>query len=211
MTAIAGRRDASQGPGRPDPGTRRVEAKGGDEARFYVGLVALIAILVFATLAVIALFPMIVPGATSASITSGSMSPKLRPGDVVIAVDRGDVPIPIGTIIVFEDPRRGDLVTHRIVEVNPDLSYTTKGDANATDDPAPVPRENVRGSGRWVVPYVGLPSVWLSTGRWIPLVLTIAAIVACLWFVRYAVETRFDPWNDDTRRQQAQSESAAPS
>lgn len=200
MTTVAGRRDASQGPDRPDPGTRRVEAQRGDEARFYVGLVALIAMMVFATLAVIALIPTVVPGATSASITSGSMSPKLRPGDVVIAVDQGDAQIPIGAIIVFSDPRRGDLVTHRVVGVNPDGSYTTKGDANATNDPAPVLPQQVRGSGRWVVPYVGLPSVWLSTGRWIPLLLTIAAIVACLWFVRYAIETRYDPWQDDASR-----------
>lgn len=196
MTTAAGQRDASQGPEQPGSGSARVRTKRGDEGRFYLGLVALVAIMVFATLAVIALLPILVPRATSASITSGSMMPKLRPGDVVIAVDQGDTPIAIGTIVVFEDPHAGGLVTHRIVGINPDGTYTTKGDANGVVDPAPVPPANVRGVGRWVVPYVGLPSVWLSEGRWLPLMLTIAATAAAVWFVRYAAEVRYDPWDE---------------
>ena len=105
MTNAAGQRDTSRSPDNTGFGSVRVQAKRGDEGRFYLGLVALVAIMVFATLAVIALLPTLVPRATSASITSGSMMPKLRPGDVVIAVDQGDTPIAIGTIVVFEDPR----------------------------------------------------------------------------------------------------------
>jgi len=198
MTTVADQHGASQGPEQPGSGSIRARTKRTDEGRFYTGLVALVAILVFATLAVVALLPMIIPGYTSAAITSGSMMPKLRPGDVVIAVDRGDAPIAIGTIIVFEDPVRSDLVTHRVVGVNADGTYTTKGDANAIADITPVPPEYVRGVGRWVVPYVGLPRVWLADGRWIPLLLTIAAAVAAAWFVRYAVETRYDPWAEAT-------------
>lgn len=200
MTTATGQRDASQCPEQPGSGSARVPAKRGDEGRFYLGLVALVAIMVFATLAIIALFPNLVPRATSASITSDSMMPKLRAGDVVIAVDTGDAPIAIGTILVFEDPRAGGLVTHRIVGINPDGTYVTKGDANGTVDPAPVPPESVRGVGRWVVPYVGLPSVWLSEGRWLPLALTIAAIAGAVWLVRYAVEVRYDPWADGERK-----------
>ncbi|MGB9359694.1 MAG: signal peptidase I [Acidimicrobiia bacterium] len=206
MTNAAGQRDTSRSPDNTGFGSVRVQAKRGDEGRFYLGLVALVAIMVFATLAVIALLPTLVPRATSASITSGSMMPKLRPGDVVIAVDQGDTPIAIGTIVVFEDPRAGGLVTHRIAGINPDGTYTTKGDANGVVDPAPVPPANVRGVGRWVVPYVGLPSVWLSESRWLPLALTIAAIAGAVWLVRYAVEVRYDPWDD--RAQDAASQSA---
>ncbi len=197
MTTTVSQRAASQSPDQPGSGSARVRTKGGDEGRFYAGLVALVGIIVFAALAIIALLPMVLPGATSASITSGSMMPKLRPGDVVIATDRGDDPVAIGTIVVFEEPRRGGLVTHRVVGINPDGSYVTKGDANGVVDPAPVPAENVRGAGRWVVPYVGLPSVWLNEGRWLPLLLTILAIAAAVWLVRYAVDVRFDPWSNE--------------
>lgn len=198
MTTVADHRGDSQGPEQPGSGSIRARTKRTDEGRFYTGLVALVAILVFSTLAVVALLPMIIPGYTSSAITSGSMMPKLRPGDVVIAVDQGDTPIAVGTIIVFEDPVRGDLVAHRVVGINADGTYATKGDANGVVDITPVPGEYVRGVGRWVVPYVGLPRVWLTDGRWIPLLLTIAAAVAAAWFVRYAVETRYDPWAEAT-------------
>jgi signal peptidase I len=199
MTNTAVQRDASQSPVQSGSGSARVRIRRGDEGRFYLGLVALIATAVFATLAVVALLPVVFPGATSASITSGSMMPKLRAGDVVVAVDHGNEPIAIGTIVVFDDPRGGGLVTHRVVGVNPDDTYTTKGDANGSVDPAPVRPESIRGVGRAVVPYVGLPSVWLSEGRWLPLALTAAGIAAAVWFVRYAVEVHYDPWRDDFR------------
>lgn len=194
MTTTADPRDRSPDPERPDPGGERVQAKRGDEGRFYLGLVALVGLLVFGTLAVIAVLPMVVPGYTSASITSGSMQPKLRPGDVVIAVGNGEAGIKTGTIVVFEDPARSDLVTHRIVGVSDDGSYITKGDANGVNDAQAVPAENVKGVGKWVVPYVGLPRVWVANGEWLPLVLTVIATVWVMWFVRYALETKYDPW-----------------
>ncbi len=197
MTVVADRRDSSRGPAQPDPGSGRARTKRGDEGRFYLGLVSLVALLVFGTLAVIALLPMVIPGYTSASITSGSMMPKLHPGDVVVAVDHGDTPIAVNTIVVFEDPQRGDLITHRIVGINPDGTYTTKGDANGINDVTPVPPENIRGVGRWVVPYVGLPRVWLANNEWLPLLLTMAAGATVIRFVRYAVEVRHDPWQVD--------------
>jgi len=194
MTTIADPRDRSPDPEQPDPGSERARSKRGDEGRFYLGLVALVGLLVFGTLAVIAVLPMVVPGYTSASITSGSMQPKLRPGDVVIAVGDGGSGIKTGTIVVFEDPARGDLVTHRIVGVNDDGSYVTKGDANGVNDAQAIPPENVRGIGKWVVPYVGLPAVWVANGDWLPLGLTMIAIVWVMWFVRYALEAQYDPW-----------------
>lgn len=196
MINVEGQRDASQSPNKPDSGSVRARTARATEGRFYAGLVALVGIMVFGTLAVLALLPVVIPGMTSASVTSGSMMPRLRPGDVVIAVDPGAAPVLIGTIIVFEDPLRGDLVTHRVVGINPDGTYTTKGDANGIVDPAPVPPANVRGVGRWVVPYVGLPSVWAREGSWLPLMLTALAIATAVWFVRYAIEVRYDPWRD---------------
>jgi signal peptidase I len=122
------------------------------------------------------------------------MQPQLRPSDVFIAVGAGGVGVKPGTIVVYEDPTQGDLVTHRIVGVNEDGSYTTRGDANGVTDALPVPPANVKGVGKWVVPYVGLPRVWVANSEWLPLIFTMIAIVWVMWFVRYALETRYDPW-----------------
>jgi signal peptidase len=194
MTVITDRRGESPGPTR-GPGTERVRK--GDAALFYAGLVALTALLVFGTLSVMAVLPMILPGYTSVSITSGSMMPILRIGDVVIAADHGGAVIEPDTIVVYEDPRKHDLVTHRVVEVNPDGSYTTKGDVNGNVDPQPIPAASIRGEAQWIIPIVGLPRVWVAQGRWVLVLLTITGTAATLWLSRFAFDTRYDPWQPD--------------
>jgi signal peptidase len=197
MTVLADRSASSQGPDQPDSGSSRARTKRAEEGRFYLGLVGLVALLVFGTLAVVAVVPIVIPGVTSAAITSESMMPRLRAGDVVIAVSQGEEPITEGTIVVFEDPAKGDLVTHRIVGVNPDGFDVTKGDANGINDVTPVPPENIRGVGRWIVPYVGLLRVWLAQGQWFFLIVAIAAIGVGISAARCAASIECDPWQDD--------------
>ena len=191
MAVITDRRDQSPGPTQ-DPGTDRVDRSG--KALFYSGLLAVTALLAFGTMAVL---PIVIPGYTSASITSGSMMPTLRIGDVVIAVDHGGADIAPGTIVVYEDPRKHDLVTHRVVSVNPDGSYITKGDVNGAPDPEPIPAANIKGTAQWIVPFVGLLRVWAAQGQWTLLVVTIAAIAVALWMSRFAFDARHDPWRKD--------------
>ena len=108
--------------------------------------------------------------------------------------------VEVNTIIIYEDPKRHDLVTHRVVKVNSDGSYVTKGDANGTNDRTAIPASYVRGVGQWVVPYVGLPRVWFAEGRWLLLTTVIAVAALVLWTVRYAVDARFDPWRIERAR-----------
>ncbi len=203
MTVIEDRPGRSPDPTK-DPGADRVHGSG--KALFYSGLLAVTALLAFGTMAVMAVLPMIIPGYTSASITSGSMMPTLRIGDVVIAADHGDDEIAPGTIVVYEDPRKHDLVTHRVVSVNPDGSYITKGDRNGANDPKPIPAANIRGTAQWIVPFVGLLRVWAAQGQWTPLVVTIAATAMALWMSRFAFDSRYDPW-----RKRAQPDVEVPS
>ena len=196
MTVIKDRPGESPGP-TEDPGTNLVNRSG--VALFYSGLLAATALLVFGTLSVIAVLPMIIPGYTSASITSGSMMPTLRIGDVVIAVDHGGAEIEPGTIVVYEDPRKHDLVTHRVVSINPDGSYITKGDVNGAPDPEPIPAANIRGRARWIVPFVGLLRVWAAQRQYTLLVVTIAATSMALLVSRFALEARYDPWRQKAR------------
>lgn len=96
-------------------------------------------------------------------ITSGSMQPTLRPGDVVLIAEPSG-PVAQRTVITFEaagDPNQR--ITHRVYEVG-DGAYVTKGDANPTIDSERVPFESVEGVGRLVVPLVGLPMLWAQQG-----------------------------------------------
>jgi signal peptidase len=99
-------------------------------------------------------------------VTSDSMSPAVRRGDVVMVGERPPDALGHQTVIVFDDPHRpGGTLLHRISAVNADGTYQTRGDGNADADAAPVELDHVRGVGRMVVPVVGSPFVWLQEGR----------------------------------------------
>lgn len=100
-----------------------------------------------------------------AAITSGSMWPVLKTGDLVLvkAVERED--LKIGDIVVWKNPI--GFTIHRIVKLDKD-TITTKGDANFTQD-KPTPYENVVGKNvTWGngnpirIPYLGFISMWSS-------------------------------------------------
>lgn len=100
-------------------------------------------------------------------VSSGSMAPSLRVGDVLVVAPADSGSIDGGEIVTFHDPRQGDrLVTHRVVRQNADGALVTRGDANLDPDPAPVDPDQVKGVGRVVVPLVGLPFVWATTAAY---------------------------------------------
>ncbi len=102
-------------------------------------------------------------GWTPVVVTSDSMTPTLSTGDVVLIAD--DTRVAQRDVVVFE--RDDELIVHRVFAIAGD-ELITKGDANPTPDTDPVPVEDVLGSGRLVVPLVGLPLVWADTGAWLP-------------------------------------------
>ena len=116
---------------------------------------------------IITLLPMLV-GWRAFVVESGSMEPRLRIGDAVLAAPDRDAQDLLGRITVFTDPDVADRTkVHRVTAVNTDGTLTTKGDANPTVDPTVVPMDDVLGLGRLLVRYVGLPLVWVQTGQWI--------------------------------------------
>lgn len=73
------------------------------------------------------------------TVLTGSMSPSISPGSVVIVTPQSPSDIRVGQILTYQAPladRR--IVTHRVVEVREPGAHPvviTKGDANATQDP----------------------------------------------------------------------------
>jgi len=119
-------------------------------------------------------------GLHSDVVMSGSMTPRIRPGDVVISARSPVADLRPGQVIVFTDPdsaadRR---MIHRYVRRNSDGTLVTKGDANTEADRAPVPPALLRGLARVRIPLVGLPAYWARTGQWLRLAGVVLALFA---------------------------------
>jgi signal peptidase I len=123
-------------------------------SRTYVILVGALAVIAFAP----ALF-----GWTGSVVQSGSMEPRISPGDVVLTTPLpADAPLPVGHVITFH--ANHELVVHRIVSVTADNTLVTRGDANPQVDPWQATRKDITGQARLLVPYIGLPGFWLGHG-----------------------------------------------
>src|SRR5436190_7264370 len=102
------------------------------------------------------------------SVLSGSMSPTYPLGSMLVTAQIDAAEVAVGMPLVFEDPREsGRLVTHRVVALAPgsELAFITRGDANATNDPSPVPARLVRGRVLWHVTLLGSVLDWLQWPR----------------------------------------------
>ena len=99
------------------------------------------------------------------AIASGSMVPNIYKGDIVI-IDKQKVNL--------EDLKEGQvlavkhgniLVIHRLykkVNINDEYILYTKGDANEDVDNFTTKEENLYGVVNYVIPYIGLPTVWFN-------------------------------------------------
>ncbi len=100
-------------------------------------------------------------GYRTATMLTGSMSPGINPGDVVVSVPKPATEVAVGDIISYHIPVQDHRVeTHRVVKVTHDangrLAVVTKGDANNGADPWVA---TLDGDTVWqtqaVVPHVG--------------------------------------------------------
>lgn len=117
------------------------------------------------TLGAWVLVPTVVLGWQPVTIISGSMAPAIQPGHVVVVEPYGGQDLGPGTVVTYRDADLDRLVTHRIADVDEDGTITTRGDANAVDDPTPLTADRIVGVGRLVVPAAGLPALWAHHGR----------------------------------------------
>ncbi len=155
-----------------------------------ISLVAWIYLYLVGLLGAWVLLVSITTGWNPVVITSGSMAPVLRVGDVVLIQDHPDELVGQRSIVTF---RRGDqVITHRVFEVEPEQNrYVTKGDANPDPDTDPVPADSVVGVGRLVVPLIGLPLVWYLNGEFAPLVaIGVLSATAMIMGIRHSRRRR---------------------
>ena len=112
-------------------------------------------------------------------VVSGSMEPVFDRGDVVV-IEKTDFlgineinpdDLKIGDIVIYRATWFPEPVIHRIIATGTDSNgtpyYTTKGDNNPVQDPAPVYHDQVMakvisfGNTPFVIPKVGYITLWI--------------------------------------------------
>lgn len=177
--------------------------------RFLAGVAASGVVVGVSTLLTFALLPAFIPGWTSTSVTSGSMTPAFRVGDVVVTQRISDTSNITPPAVVLVD-RPGMLpLLHRISAVSPNGGYVTKGDANPTQDSDVIQRSSIIGVGRLVIPWVGWPAIWAQQRNYPALALLSLVVLLVTQLARYGWQDRHDPWAEAARRHAAHRIQAA--
>ncbi len=124
-------------------------------------------------------------------LSSNSMEPQLKAGNLVVTRSVEPEVVAVGDIITFR-PNIADenLVTHRVIGIgqNSPLYFETKGDANLDPDPFTVPALNLEGQVYLHIPLLGyaIPFLKTTAGLLVALVVPGLIIVAvCMKSLRY--------------------------
>lgn len=108
-------------------------------------------------------------GATPVTILTQSMEPTLPPGTLAIVRPEAPRDIRLGDVMTYQI-RSGDpaVISHRVIGITTTstggLTFTTKGDNNATADPPVMPIQ-VRGVVWYSVPLLGYLNSALDQGQ----------------------------------------------
>jgi signal peptidase len=117
-------------------------------------------------------------------VTSQSMLPTLRVGDLAVIQARAPDQIQLGDIIVYQDSSYmpGVSIIHRVMNIQVIggvYYYTTKGDNNPSSDPGTRTYDEIVGVVVFVVPWLGNVSLFLRTPT--GLLLVVAIFLAILF------------------------------
>lgn len=98
-------------------------------------------------------------------VLSGSMEPEMPVGSLIYVREGAPEDVNAEEIIAFYGSMEDSgIITHRVVKNNVvSGTFRTKGDANAEEDPLPVPYENYIGKVLFCVPYMGKVLTWLTS------------------------------------------------
>ena len=98
------------------------------------------------------------------AIASGSMTPNIMKGDVVVIEKTNDYEhIEIGDVLAH---KKGNIiVVHRVIKklmIDGEYYFYTKGDYNDSPDNYEITQDMVYGIVNIKIPYIGYPTVWLN-------------------------------------------------
>ena len=124
-------------------------------------------------------------------VRSGSMTPAIETGDIVVAQPIDPLSARVGQIVTFKDPDgSGRLLSHRVRAVHRDgteVSFVTQGDANTGQERWGVPVDGQIGRVLYRIPKIGYALVWTQVPGGqigliaIPALLLIGFALARIW------------------------------
>ena len=98
------------------------------------------------------------------AIATGSMSPSIERGDVVIVKKTTNYDdIKVGEVIAYD--YHNVLVVHRLtkkLKVDDEYYFYSRGDANKDEDNYIVKQDMIEGIVKYRIPFIGMPTVWLN-------------------------------------------------
>jgi signal peptidase len=150
-----------------------------------------------ATLGVLAVAVLVprLAGATPYTVQTGSMTPSMRPGTLVVVRPADPDHIGVGSVVTYQ-LRSGEptVVTHRVVSTAVDgagrLRFQTQGDANDVPDATWVRPVQIRGVAWYSVPVLGRVNTVLSGRQHQAAVYLAAGLLAAYALVLYAAAAR---------------------
>lgn len=96
-------------------------------------------------------------------IGSGSMTGTIDKGDTVVFEKYDNQQIKIGQVIIFISEKQR--VVHRVIDikdVNGEIRYFTKGDANENADEGYIVDSDIFGVSMFKIKYIGYPTLWVK-------------------------------------------------
>ena len=95
-------------------------------------------------------------------IGTGSMTGTIDRGDIILYEKYEKDELPLETVIVFE--KNGNRIIHRlkeVVSVDGTTRYYTKGDANPTMDDGFITKDQIEGTVKLRIKYLGYLTLWI--------------------------------------------------
>ncbi len=139
------------------------EAKQTKKGKRVAGVVSTVFVVLVVGLAVLMLGVRVV-GLQPYAVLSGSMEPQIPVGALLYVKPCSADDVAVGDVITFVLNEDLMTATHRVVAIDTEAgTFTTKGDANETEDGAPVSFQNLIGKPLFAIPLVGYLSAYLST------------------------------------------------
>lgn len=117
------------------------------------------------------------------SVISGSMEPEYPVGSLIYVKEVEPTEIDVGDVITYVLPSETPS-THRVVRIDEENQlFYTKGDANKSEDGAPVHFKNLIGTPVFKIPYLGYVAYYIQHPPGMYIAIAIGAVLLILVFL----------------------------